>query len=145
MTSLGRVARRGSTRARSDRQGIPDDMERVEDLLHVLGEHRYQLGWPLKGEQQMLVIPRALMARAELLMLGEPSLRLAPRLVRHVLQRIRSIRDEGTTVPLVEQNAKAALRISDHAYILKTRAVALTGRAEELWEAEDMTRAYLGA
>ena len=93
----------------------------------------------------MLAIARALMARPELLMLDEPSLGLAPRLVRHVLQRIRSIRDEGTTVLLVEQDAKAALRISDRAYILKTGTVALTGTVEELREAEDMTRAYLGA
>lgn len=66
MTSLGRVPRRGLTRARSDRQGIQDDMERVEDLLHVLGEHRYQLGWPLKGERQMLLIPRAQSCTADL-------------------------------------------------------------------------------
>jgi branched-chain amino acid transport system ATP-binding protein len=131
--------------ARSDRQGIQDDIERVEDLFPVLGERRYQLAWSLSGgEQQMLAIARALMARPELLMLDEPSLGLAPRLVRHVLQRIRSIREEGTTVLLVEQDAKAALRISDRAYILKTGTVALTGRAEELREAEDMTRAYLG-
>ena len=96
------------------------------------------------GQQQMLAIGRALMARPRLLLLDEPSMGLAPNLVDHVLAVIKSLRSEGLTILFVEQNAGAALAIADRAYVLETGKVALSGRAAEIWNDQRVREAYLG-
>ena len=97
------------------------------------------------GERQMLAIGRALMARPRLLMLDEPSLGLAPRIVREVLQVVASLRDHGVSVLLVEQNARAALKVADRAYVLESGSIALSGPARELLSDRRIIDTYLGA
>jgi branched-chain amino acid transport system ATP-binding protein len=105
-----------------------------------------KLGWTLSGgEQQMLAIARGLMARPKLLLLDEPSLGLAPLVVKDVMETIARIARDGTTVLLVEQNAHLALQIASRAYVLETGRVALSGPASELLASEEMRRAYLGS
>ena len=96
------------------------------------------------GQQQMLAIGRALMARPRLLLLDEPSMGLAPKLVDHVVAVIRSLKEEGLTILLVEQNAGAALEIADHAYVLETGKVALSGTARDIQDDQRVREAYLG-
>jgi branched-chain amino acid transport system ATP-binding protein len=124
---------------------IDQNRQRVFSLFPRLGERRGQLGGTLSGgEQQMLSIGRALMAHPRLLMLDEPSLGLAPMLVRAILDRIQEINARGVTVLLVEQNARAALKVAHRGYVLETGRVVLSGPAEELLRDERVRKAYLG-
>jgi branched-chain amino acid transport system ATP-binding protein len=122
-----------------------DRKEEVFAMFPVLKERKKQHAGMLSGgEQQMLAIGRALVAGPSLLMMDEPSLGLAPFLVKEVFKLIQRIRDMGTSVLLVEQNARMALGISDRAYVLKTGSIAAAGNAAELLDSEDIKKAYLG-
>lgn len=130
---------------RSDAAGIAADLEWVYTLFPRLRERLWQKGGTLSGgEQQMLAVGRALMNRPDLLMLDEPSLGLAPLLVKEIFSIIRRINDEGKTVLLVEQNAYAALSIADYAYILEVGQVVLEGKGREVLENPKVKDAYLG-
>ncbi len=130
---------------RRDAAEVAQDRERVFRLFPVLGERLGQRAGTLSGgEQQMLAIGRALMARPRLLLLDEPSLGLAPLLVREIFQVLRQIHREGTTVLLVEQNAHMALQVADYAYLLETGRVVRHGAPAELLEDPAVKRAYLG-
>jgi len=132
--------------ARGRRGEVARDLERVYGLFPILAQREGQLAGTLSGgEQQMLAIGRALMARPRLMMLDEPSMGLAPLVVKDIFGILRRIREEGTTVLLVEQNARAALRIADRGYVLETGRVVLQGTAEELLANRDVQRAYLGS
>jgi branched-chain amino acid transport system ATP-binding protein len=129
----------------NDGEAIEENRRRVFSLFPRLEERRQQLGGTLSGgEQQMLTIGRALMARPRLLMLDEPSLGLAPLLVRAIFDTIREINARGVTVLLVEQNARAALKVADRGYVLETGKVVLSGGADELLQDERVRKAYLG-
>ena len=121
------------------------ELEKVYDLFPRLKEREKQLAGTLSGgEQQMLAVARALMARPRLLLLDEPSMGLAPLIVKEFFNLIQRIHDTGTTVFLVEQNARAALKISDRAYVLETGKIALSGMASDLLQSEAVQKAYLG-
>lgn len=120
-------------------------LQRVMELFPILDERRHQLAGTLSGgEQQMLAIGRALMAEPHLLMLDEPSLGLAPRLVVQIFDVIGEIRQQGVTILLVEQNAQMALQIADRGYVLETGRVVLSGTGEELLTNQHVRQAYLG-
>jgi branched-chain amino acid transport system ATP-binding protein len=129
-------------------RGERDQRQRMREVFAIfprLQERRAQLASTLSGgERQMLAIGRALMARPRLLMLDEPSLGLAPRIVREVLQVVSSLRQHGVSVLLVEQNARAALQVADRAYVLEMGAVALQGPAKELLHDRRIIETYLG-
>ena len=130
---------------RSDKDGIASDMEYVHTLFPRLKERSWQLAGTLSGgEQQMLAVGRALMSRPKVLMMDEPSLGLAPLIVKDIFSIIRRVNDDGITVLLIEQNANAALRIADYGYVLETGTIALTGTGEELLKNESVREAYLG-
>ncbi len=130
---------------RTDRPAIHADLDRCYTLFPVLTERREQRAGTLSGgEQQMLAIARALMARPKLLLLDEPSLGLAPLIVRKIFQIIREINTEGTTIFLVEQNAHMALGVAHRAYVLQTGKITKTGPAKQLLEDPDVKAAYLG-
>lgn len=130
---------------RRGRAEIEEAMARVFRFFPILRERAHQLAGSLSGgEQQMLAIGRVLMARPRLVLLDEPSMGLAPVLVRAILERIQQLPAEGTTVLLVEQNARAALRIADYGYVLENGRITLEGRAQTLVENEEVRRAYLG-
>jgi branched-chain amino acid transport system ATP-binding protein len=130
---------------RSDRAGVELDLERVYDLFPVLKERRTQRGGTLSGgEQQMLAIGRALMARPRLLLLDEPSLGLAPLLVERIFGVIARLKAEHVTLLLVEQNARMALEVADRAYVMETGRIKLSGTAAELAANPEVERAYLG-
>jgi branched-chain amino acid transport system ATP-binding protein len=130
---------------RSDRAGIRQDMQMVFEKFPVLRERRRQFGATLSGgEQQMLAIGRALMARPKLLMLDEPSLGLAPMLVNEIFHTIMDFKREGRTILLVEQNAKKALQCAERGYVLETGSIVLTGSGEALLKSEEVQAAYLG-
>jgi branched-chain amino acid transport system ATP-binding protein len=131
--------------SRDDKAGIEESRQRVFHLFPRLKERQEQIAGTLSGgEQQMLAIGRALMSRPRLLMLDEPSLGLAPMLVRAIFGTIREINEQGVTILLVEQNARAALRLADRAYVLETGQIALSGAASELMRSERVRKAYLG-
>jgi len=131
--------------ARTDKQEIEKDLEWVYELFPRVKERLWQKGGTLSGgEQQMLAISRGLMSRPKLLMMDEPSLGLAPLLVKEIFDIIQKIHDDGITVLLVEQNAFAALKIADYAYVLETGKVVLQGTGEELLKDERVKKAYLG-
>jgi branched-chain amino acid transport system ATP-binding protein len=131
--------------SRRDRTRLRADYERVYELFPRLRERGGQLAGSLSGgEQQMVAIGRALMARPRVLLLDEPSLGLAPILVDAIFDVVREINQAGTTILLIEQNARLALQIARRAYVLETGTVALAGSAAELLESEDVQRAYLG-
>jgi len=133
------------TYARKDRQGIPSDIARVYDLFPRLKERTKQLAGTLSGgEQQMLAIGRALMARPKLLMLDEPSLGLAPILCETIFRVLTEINTQGTPILLVEQNASKALEIAHRAYVLETGSIVQTGTGKDLLSSPDVQRAYLG-
>jgi len=120
-------------------------LERVYALFPILAERRRQLAGTLSGgEQQMAAIGRALMAGPRLMMLDEPSLGLAPLVTRTIIDALAELRRQGTTILLVEQNARAALGIADRGYVMETGSLLLEGRAVELMENPDVRRAYLG-
>ncbi|WP_298068176.1 ABC transporter ATP-binding protein [uncultured Mailhella sp.] len=130
---------------RSDRDGIENDKERVYRLFPRLKERHWQKGGTLSGgEQQMLAVGRALMSQPDLIMLDEPSLGLAPILVKEIFDIIRRINEDGKTVLLVEQNAFAALSIADYAYILEVGSVVLQGPGKEMLHNPKVREAYLG-
>jgi branched-chain amino acid transport system ATP-binding protein len=133
------------TYTRKDRSGIPADIARVYELFPRLKERTRQLAGTLSGgEQQMLAIGRALMARPKLLMLDEPSLGLAPILCETIFRVLTEINAQGTTILLVEQNATKALEIAHRAYVLETGTIVQTGTGKELLSSPDVQRAYLG-
>lgn len=130
---------------RKDREGIRNDLNKVYELFPRLYERRKQLSGTLSGgEQQMLAIGRALMARPKLLLMDEPSMGLAPILVQTIFSIIKEINRDGTTILLVEQNANMALSIAARAYVLETGRVVHSGSASELKESEQLKMAYLG-
>jgi branched-chain amino acid transport system ATP-binding protein len=130
---------------RGDRKGISKDSKRMEDIFPVLAERKSQLaGYLSGGEQQMLAIARGLMSRPKLLMLDEPSLGLAPALVKEIFRIIREIREQGTTILLVEQNARSALEVADHGYILENGRIVMDDKCDELLKNEDVQEFYLG-
>ena len=127
------------------REEIERNRRRVFELFPRLEERKGQLGGTLSGgEQQMLTIGRALMAHPRLLMLDEPSLGLAPLLVKAIFETIEEINESGVTILLVEQNARAALKVAHRAYVLETGRVVLSGGAKELLQDERVRKAYLG-
>jgi branched-chain amino acid transport system ATP-binding protein len=130
---------------RNDSKGIQEDMEKVFERFPRLSERRSQLAGTLSGgEQQMLAMGRALMSRPRLLLLDEPSMGLAPLLVKEIFSIIKEINASGTTVLLVEQNAHMALSIANRAYVLETGRITLSGDAKELAASEEIRKAYLG-
>lgn len=130
---------------RNDKAGIQEDFEKVFQLFPRLKERQKQLAGTLSGgEQQMLAMGRALMARPKLLLLDEPSMGLAPILVKTIFDIIKQINNDGTTILLVEQNANMALSIAHRAYVIETGKVVLSGTAEELNASDQIKNAYLG-
>jgi branched-chain amino acid transport system ATP-binding protein len=131
--------------SRRDSLGIKSDLEKALHLFPRLRERINQKGGTLSGgEQQMLAIARAMMARPRLLLLDEPSMGLAPILVSQIFSIIRDINAQGTTILLVEQNARMALTVSHRGYVLQTGQIVLTGTAKELQTNETVRKAYLG-
>lgn len=130
---------------RKDKDGIAHDMDYVYSLFPRLKERSWQMAGTLSGgEQQMLAVGRALMSRPKVLMMDEPSLGLAPLIVKDIFSIIRRVNADGITVLLIEQNANAALRIADYGFVLETGTIALTGTGEELLRNESVREAYLG-
>ena len=130
---------------RRDEAGIVSDLERIYSLFPVLGDRRRnKAGLFSGGEQQMLAIGRALMSRPKLLMLDEPSMGLSPIMTQKIFQTVRELRSEGTTVLLVEQNALAALALSDRAYVIDLGRTTLSGSGQELLADPRVQEAYLG-
>jgi branched-chain amino acid transport system ATP-binding protein len=130
---------------RSDKQGIKEDLDKIFTRFPKLAERRSQLAGTMSGgEQQMLAMGRALMSRPRLLLLDEPSMGLAPLLVREIFSIVKEINATGTTVLLVEQNAHMALSIAHRAYILETGRITRTGDAKELAASDEVKKAYLG-
>jgi branched-chain amino acid transport system ATP-binding protein len=128
-----------------DRKGIEKDLAYVLGLFPILKERKNQKAGTLSGgEQQMLSIGRAIMDRPKLMLLDEPSLGLAPLLVLEIFDVIRKLQKDGTTILLVEQNAKAALKVANRGYVMETGRIALEGEAKALTEDKDVMRAYLG-
>jgi len=131
---------------RRDQRGVAEDLERVCTHFPILGERRRQAAGTLSGgEQQMLAIGRALMARPRLILFDEPSLGLAPTVVETTFAIIADIRRQGTTVLMVEQNAYLALAMADRAYVMETGRIVLGGSARDLLADDHVRRAYLGA
>jgi len=135
----------GYVLAKKNKSGVDEEIARVYQLFPVLKERARQLAGTLSGgEQQMLAMGRALMAKPSLIMMDEPSTGLAPLIVKSIFKVILRLREEGNTVLLVEQNAKAALGIADRGYVLETGKIILQGPAEDLLQNRDVQRAYLG-
>ena len=130
---------------RNDKDGIAEDMEKIYKRFPRLAERKSQIAGTLSGgEQQMLAMGRALMSRPKIVVMDEPSMGLSPILVSEIFDIITSIRKDGTTVLLVEQNAKKALSIADRAYVLETGRITLSGKASDLINDENVKKAYLG-
>ena len=131
---------------RNDKAQIEKDLEWVYELFPRLKERSWQMAGTLSGgEQQMLAVARALMSKPKVIMMDEPSLGLAPLVVKGIFDIIRTINDQGVTVLLIEQNANMALKIADYAYVLETGRITLTGTGRELLVNEDVKKAYLGS
>jgi branched-chain amino acid transport system ATP-binding protein len=130
---------------RKDKVGIEADMNRLFERFPILAERRAQAAGTLSGgEQQMLAISRALMSRPKLVLFDEPSLGLAPNIVERTFDIVRQIRSEGVTVVMVEQNALAALELSDRAYVMEQGSVTLSGSGQQLLHDPHVQKAYLG-
>ena len=130
---------------RKDKEGVAADYDRVLELFPRLKERINQKAGTMSGgEQQMLAVARALMGKPELLLLDEPSMGLAPVLVELIFDTIKTIREQGVTVLLVEQNALAALDVADRAYVLESGSIKMSGSAKELASNDEVTKAYLG-
>ena len=131
---------------RKDRATLAADLQRVSEYFPVLAQRRRQLAGTLSGgEQQMLAVARSLMSRPRLLLLDEPSLGLAPLVTREIFRIVRTInKEEGVSILLVEQNAAMALELADHAYLLETGRVVMSGSAAELRKDDSIRRSYLG-
>lgn len=130
---------------RSNKREIKESLDQAYSLFPILAERRHQLAGTLSGgEQQMLAIARALMSRPRLLLLDEPSLGLAPLIVRAIFQTIREVNEAGVTVVIVEQNAKAALKLAHRGYVMELGKIVLHDRAEALLANPDVQNAYLG-
>ncbi len=130
---------------RKDRKEIEADMEKVYELFPILKERRKQPAGTLSGgEQQMLAMARALMAKPKIMLLDEPSMGLSPLLVKEIFYIIKDINRQGVTVLLVEQNAKMALGIANRAYVLESGKISLSGTGEELLNSDSVKKAYLG-
>ena len=130
---------------RKDKAGIQQDLKHVFELFPRLEERKNQSAGTLSGgEQQMLAMGRALMSRPKLLLLDEPSMGLAPLLIKEIFNSIVDINKSGTTVLLIEQNANMALSIANRAYVLETGRITLSGKAQDLAASEDVRKAYLG-
>lgn len=130
---------------RKDKEGIAKDLEEIYGYFPRLKEREKQLAGTLSGgEQQMLAMGRALMAKPDILLMDEPSMGLSPLLVKEIFSIIKKINETGVTLLLVEQNAKLALEIADRAYVLETGNIALEGTGKELLNSESIRKAYLG-
>lgn len=130
---------------RNDKEGIARDLEEIYGYFPRLKEREKQLAGTLSGgEQQMLAMGRALMAKPDILLMDEPSMGLSPLLVKEIFSIIKKINDTGVTILLVEQNAKLALEIADRAYVLETGNIALEGSGSDLLNSESIRKAYLG-
>ena len=130
---------------RSDKAQIEKDLEWVYELFPRLKERSWQMAGTLSGgEQQMLAVARALMSKPKVIMMDEPSLGLAPLVVKGIFDIIRQINDQGVTVLLIEQNANMALKTADYGYVLETGQITLTGTGQELLSNEAVKKAYLG-
>ena len=135
----------GYVQYKRDKKAAEQELKNVFDLFPVLQERVDQLAGTLSGgEQQMLAMGRALMAKPSLIMMDEPSTGLAPLIVKNIFQVILKLREAGNTVLLIEQNAKAALGVADRGYVLETGKIIVQGAAEDLLENKDVQRAYLG-
>lgn len=130
---------------RKDKAAIEEDLESIYERFPILKERLYQDAQTLSGgEQQMLALGRALMARPKLLLLDEPSMGLSPLLVGQIFKIIKDINQTGTTILLIEQNARMALSIADRAYVMETGNVVLSGTGKELAQSDEVRKAYLG-
>jgi len=130
---------------RKDKDGIKQDLEKIYQRFEILANRKNQDASTLSGgEQQMLAISRALMAKPKLLLLDEPSMGLAPLLVKEIFNIIKEINQQGTTILLVEQNAMQALKIADKAYVLETGNIVLQGTGQELLSSPEVQKVYLG-
>ncbi|QZY55040.1 ABC transporter ATP-binding protein [Crassaminicella profunda] len=131
--------------SRNDQDGIKKDMKWIYELFPRLKERLWQKAGTLSGgEQQMLAVGRGLMSKPKLLMMDEPSLGLAPLLVKEIFNIVREIHKQGVTILLIEQNAKAALEVADYGYVLETGAIVLEGIGKELLNNDEVKNAYLG-
>ena len=130
---------------RTDEANIKQDLEWIHSLFPILKERSWQQAGTLSGgEQQMLAVGRALMSRPKLLMMDEPSLGLAPLIVKEIFNIIQKIHKEGVTILLIEQNANIALKIADTAYVMETGKITIQGNGKDLLTNEDVKKAYLG-
>ncbi|MFF0436580.1 ABC transporter ATP-binding protein [Streptomyces sp. NPDC004327] len=130
---------------RSDKDGIERDVQRAYDLFPILGERRKQAAGTLSGgEQQMLAMGRALMSQPKLLMLDEPSMGLSPIMMQKIMETIDTLKSEGMTILLIEQNAQAALSLADYGYVLEVGKIKLSGTGQDLLVNDDVRKTYLG-
>ncbi|MFI8388099.1 ABC transporter ATP-binding protein [Streptomyces sp. NPDC085540] len=130
---------------RTDKDGIEQDVQRAYEMFPILGERRKQAAGTLSGgEQQMLAMGRALMSRPKLLMLDEPSMGLSPLMMQKIMATIKELKASGMTILLVEQNAQAALSLSDSAHVMEIGKIVLSGTGRDLLHNEDVRKAYLG-
>jgi branched-chain amino acid transport system ATP-binding protein len=130
---------------RKDKDGIERDIQRAYDLFPILGERRKQAAGTLSGgEQQMLAMGRALMSQPKLLMLDEPSMGLSPIMMQKIMETIATLKAEGMTILLIEQNAQAALSLADYGYVLEVGSVKLSGTGQDLLHNDDVRKTYLG-
>ncbi|MET9437528.1 ABC transporter ATP-binding protein [Streptomyces sp. NPDC006551] len=130
---------------RKDKDGIERDVQRAYDLFPILGERRKQAAGTLSGgEQQMLAMGRALMSQPKLLMLDEPSMGLSPIMMQKIMETIATLKAEGMTILLIEQNAQAALSLADYGYVLEVGTIKLSGTGQDLLHNDDVRKTYLG-